>query len=44
VNPYQDNHLEPGDPPLVVQLFGPQLFGQQKSGANPGAPQPVGGR
>lgn len=42
VNPYQDNHLEPGDPPLVVQLFGPQLFGQRPSGT--AAPLPVGGR
>jgi len=39
VNPYQDNHLAPGDPPLVVQLFGPQLFG-----AATGARQPTGGR
>ncbi|HEX4249826.1 MAG TPA: MCE family protein, partial [Pseudonocardia sp.] len=44
VNPYRDNHLEPGDPPLVVQLFGPQLFGQRPAGAKPGTPLPVGGR
>lgn len=41
VNPYRDNHLEPGDPPVVVQLFGPELFRPRSPGS--GAPQLTGG-